>query len=170
MLLVAAIACSGEPEGTPTGPGPPPPAGVSHNGSFEDQVLNLVNQHRASGATCGSTMMPAVGPLTMDATLRTVARQHSADMAANGYVSHTGLDGRTPDQRIRDAGYGLRFAWGENIAAGQSTPQGVVDAWMSSPSHCSNIMSPAFRASGIGHAVLSGSPLGDYWTQVFTDG
>jgi len=135
--------------------------------SFEDQVLVLVNQHRASGATCGGTPYAAVGPLAMDANLQSAARAHSQDMAANNYFSHTSLDGRTFDDRIRDAGYAGAFPWGENIAAGYSTPHAVVAGWMSSPGHCANIMNGSFRAVGVGYAYLAGSSYGHYWTQDF---
>ena len=76
------------------------------NAAFEDQVLVLVNQRRAAGATCGGVPYAPVAPLTMNAALRTAARLHSQDMAAQNYFSHTSLDGRTfsaaPDQcRLR---------------------------------------------------------------------
>ncbi|HSC87747.1 MAG TPA: CAP domain-containing protein, partial [Polyangiaceae bacterium] len=54
----------------------------------EEQVLALVNQRRASGASCGGTAMPAVAPLTMDPYLRCAARLHSLDMAQRDYFSH----------------------------------------------------------------------------------
>ena len=76
-------------------------------------------------------------------------------MAVNGYVSHTSLDGRTFDQRIRDAGYTGSFPLGENVAAGQSSPEAVVNAFMSSAEHCRGIMDPGFRAVGIGYALPS---------------
>jgi len=40
--------------------------------------------------------------------------------AAARYFSHTSLDGRTFDQRIRNAGYTGSSPLGENLAAGQS--------------------------------------------------
>lgn len=42
---------------------------------------------RASGATCGGTPYPAVPVLTMNASVRSAARAHSVDMAANSYFS-----------------------------------------------------------------------------------
>lgn len=134
---------------------------------LEDQVLTLVNQRRAAGATCGGTPYPPVGPLTMNASLRTAARGHSQDMAAQNYFSHTSLDGRTFDQRFRNAGYSGAFPWGENIAGGQSTPQSAVDGWMASPGHCTNIMNGSFRATGVGYAFRAGSTYSHYWTQTF---
>ena len=135
------------------------------NAAFEDQVLVLVNQRRAAGATCGGAPYAPVAPITMNGALRTAARLHSQDMAAQNYFSHTSLDGRTLSQRLTNAGYAGAFPWGENIAAGQPTPQAVVDAWMSSPGHCTNIMNGSYRAMGVGYAFRAGSTYGHYWTQ-----
>ena len=75
-------------------------ASAGGNASYEDQVLVLINQRRASGATCGGTAYPPVPALTMNGNLRTAARGHSEDMATQNYFSHTSLDGRTFSQRI----------------------------------------------------------------------
>ncbi len=142
-------------------------APTSGSASFEDQVLALVNQRRAAGATCGGTAYPPVGPLTIDASLRAAARAHSEDMAAHDYFSHTSQDGRTFDRRMKDAGYGGSYPWGENIAAGQSSPQAVVNSWMGSTGHCANIMSGNYHVTGIGYAYSSGAHYGHYWTEDF---
>ncbi len=84
------------------------------------------------------------------------ARDHSVDMATNGYLSHTSLDGRTFQQRMRDAGYaGQPMA--ENIASGYSTAESVMAAWMSSAGHCQNIMIGSGRDIGVGFS-------NGYWT------
>ncbi len=44
-------------------------------------------------------------PLNFNTTLAEAARAHAADMLANSYYSHDSLDGRTYEERIRDAGY-----------------------------------------------------------------
>jgi uncharacterized protein YkwD len=130
-------------------------------------VLALVNQRRAAGASCGGTVYGPAAALYMHPNLRAAARGHSEDMAAANYFSHIGLDGRTFDQRIRDAGYTGAFPLAENIAGGPSTPQAVMDGWMGSPSHCANIMSPGFRALGVGYAHNPASTYRHYWTQSF---
>lgn len=152
---------------TVSAPAPPPPPPSSSNPAFEDEVLTLVNQRRAAGATCGGTPYPAVGPLYMDPNLHLSARGHSEDMAINGYFSHTSLDGRTFDQRIRNAGYAGAFPLGENIAGGYTSPASVVNGWMASTGHCTNIMNANFRAIGVGHIYRLGSPFIHYWTQNF---
>lgn len=137
------------------------------NTSFEDQVLVLINQQRAAGATCGTTPYPAVGALYMNANLRIAAQNHSFDMATQNYFSHTSLDGRTFDQRIFNAGYSGAYPLGENIAAGQTTPASVVSAWMQSPGHCTNIMNGGFHSVGVGYGFNASSTYGHYWTLDF---
>ena len=126
------------PEEPPPPPPPPPPA-VETNAAWEQQVITLVNQHRASGATCGGTAYPPVSPLSMDTALRSAARDHSEDMGLNNYFSHDSQDGTSFAQRIANAGYSGGFPRGENIAAGHSSPSSAVNGWMASTSHCTNI-------------------------------
>ena len=168
-MLIAA--CSGSspvsptPDASPAPPSsssPPPPS----SSSLEDQVLVLVNQRRAAGATCGGTAYPAVAPLTLNLQLRNAARAHSQDMATNNYFSHTSLDGRTAAQRIAQAGYAGGYG-GENIYAGPSTAQAAVDGWMQSTGHCENIMNSRSRVIGIGYAFNQSSTHRHYWTQDF---
>ena len=44
-----------------------------------------------------------------------------------------------------------------------------MNAWMTSPGHCRNILNPAFTELGVGYAQRDGDPSRyfDYWTQVF---
>jgi uncharacterized protein YkwD len=138
--------------------------------TLEDRVLELSNQHRAAGATCGGTAFGPAPPLSMNETVRTAARLHSADMAARAYFDHTTPDGVTFDARMRNAGYQGPSPWGENIAAGQRTPEEVVAGWMMSPHHCEGIMNPSFRVVGVGYGYAAGSPNRHYWTQDFGGG
>jgi len=140
---------------------------LSGSPSFEDQVIALVNQFRASGATCGGVSRPPVPALAFDLNLRQAARGHSEEMAANSYFSHTSLDGRTSRQRIEQTGYPGIHALGENIAGGQASAQAVVNSWMQSAGHCENIMHPAFHAIGVGYAFNPLSAYQHYWTQDF---
>lgn len=130
------------------------------------EVLARTNQARAQGQRCGDRTFAPTPALQPDHRLDEAARLHALDMARQGYFSHRGADGRQPADRIADAGYRWRSA-GENIAAGQSTAQAAVDGWIRSPGHCANLMSPNFRAMGIGFAVNPDSPSGIYWVQTF---
>lgn len=127
-----------------TTPAPPPP-------SPTQQVFALVNQARAQ-AGCN--------PLTDDPRLNQAAQQHSDDMANRDYFSHTTPDGVTFDQREVAAGY--PSPGGENIAAGYTSAQAVMNGWMNSSGHRANILNCGFVAIGIGLDTN-----GWYWTQDF---
>jgi uncharacterized protein YkwD/outer membrane protein assembly factor BamB len=124
---------------------------------YKSQVFQLINAQRAAN---GLPALQGVGPLG------TAAQSYSETMmraTAGGpvFLSHTGPDGTTFDARIRQAGYDW-FTIGENLAAGQKSPQEVVNAWMSSPGHRENILSPDFRDIGVGLAVGPGTWPGGY--------
>jgi uncharacterized protein YkwD len=83
-------------------------------------------------------------------------------MAVRGYFDHESPEGETFADRVERAG----FSWtriGENIATGQSTAAEVMDSWMSSPGHCSNILDPNFEFIGVGYYEESEQ----LWTQTF---
>ncbi|WP_027251142.1 CAP domain-containing protein [Photobacterium halotolerans] len=138
----------------------------SSDQSMADEMLAAVNAARAQGQDCGGTWMPAVAPLTWDATLEQTAFLHSSDMANYDYFSHTGLNGSSPSQRVTEQGYSWRTV-GENIAAGQKTVSAVMQGWLESPGHCKNIMNGSFTQMGAASDTNSGSTYGIYWTQVF---
>jgi uncharacterized protein YkwD len=88
-----------------------------------------------------------------------VARAHSRDMSGRRFFDHDCPDGLGPYERKRNAG--IDFSWsGENIAAGQRTPEEVVNDWMNSPGHRSNILYRNFTHLGVGFHDY-------YWTQKF---
>ncbi|MFD7439750.1 CAP domain-containing protein [Streptomyces sp. NPDC059909] len=116
------------------------------------RVVQLVNSER-SKAGCS--------PVTVNATLTKAAQAHSADMAAHKNMSHTGSDGSNPGDRITRAGYNWS-TYGENVAYGYSTPESVMQAWMTSPGHKRNILNCEFKEIGVGLAQPN-----DYWTQDF---
>ena len=126
------------------------------NKSFELQVLDLVNEERTARG---------LSPLTYSEELAKVAASHSADMANRNYFSHNSPEGVTPFNRIKNAGISYKSA-GENIAAGQDTPEAVVDAWMNSDGHRANILNKNFTKMGVG--CVYGGSYGIYWTQLFT--
>lgn len=133
--------------------------------SFESQVLTLINQRRAAGASCGGVWRPKVPALAKSDKLRCAARRHSKDMGVNDITSHTGSNGDSPWDRIHAAGYSYSTA-AENIAWGYSTPQAVVNGWMNSSAHCNNIMSAKVTQIGIGY-YKTASSWQHYWTQDF---
>lgn len=116
------------------------------------EVVRLTNLERAAAGRSPLTVHPAVSSAAM---------AHSADQAATGRMSHIGSDGSDGGTRLTRAGF-TWSAWGENVAAGQSTAADVVSAWMASSAHRANILSSTSRVIGVGVAT---SPNGTrYWT------
>lgn len=124
----------------------------AHVRTFEQEVVRLVNEPRA---TYG------LQPLAENWELSRVARYKSQDMADNRYFSHTSPTYGSPFQMIKAFGLSFRTA-GENIAYGQRTPQAVVNAWMNSGGHRANILNSAYTQIGVGYVAD-----GNYWTQMF---
>jgi len=133
-----------------------PPAGV------QAEVLQRVNAFRASGAVCGGVAYPAAGALSWNTTLLQAAKGHATDMATNNYFSHTGQDGRTPDQRVLAAGYSYA-RMGENIAAGQNSVESAMAGWIGSASHCQNMMTPDFKDLAVACVRNDASKYRLYW-------
>ena len=131
--------------------------------NFQQEILDRVNQARAAGRTCGTTSYAPASALRWNGVLFNAAGAHSTDMAANNYFSHTSQDGRNPGQRITGAGYAWS-AYGENIAAGQTSAQAVVDGWLASPGHCANIMNASYAAMATACVASSTSTYRTYWT------
>jgi uncharacterized protein YkwD len=102
--------------------------------------------------------------LTEAPALDTSAQRWTTVMDATHRFTH-GVDFAA---RITAAGYVWQSA-GENIATGYRTPRGVVAAWMASPDHCRNILSPDFRNIGVGEAPVSvgGLPGAATWVTDF---
>ncbi|UBF24763.1 CAP domain-containing protein [Kovacikia minuta CCNUW1] len=63
---------------------------------------------------------------------------------------------------------------GENIAAGYSTPEQVVQGWINSPGHRANLLNPSYTELGIGYYYLANDTgsvnYKSYWTQDFGSG
>ncbi len=117
----------------------------SYNYDFAKKVLELINIERAKNN---------LEPLKLDYDLTEQAMLRSAELTA--YFAHTRPNGG-------DA-LDLPKVNGENIAAGQYSPEEVVDTWMNSSSHKSNILNANFKSIGIG-CVKYGTY---FWTQLFS--
>lgn len=130
------------------------------------RVLALVNQARERPRNCGSSYFAAARPVSLSDTLSRASLAHATDMAQHSYFSHEGRDSSSPADRVTRAGYNWKTV-GENIAAGPTTPESVVEGWLKSPGHCANLMAPQFREMGIAFSVNRASEAGIYWVQLF---
>jgi uncharacterized protein YkwD len=144
---------------------------VSAVGPASTLVGHALNQVNAARAAYG---LPA---LVLSSALSAVANEHSWDMLNNGYFSHTSIDGRTKEDRLRNAG--ISFGWnGENICYSYNAARSPLDVlnwchsqFMSEPypgysNHIGNILGTHYTKIGIGIAV-SGAKV--YITWDFTD-
>lgn len=122
------------------------------------KLVNLVNEFRAKGETCGGKNYGAAVPVTWNDTLALVAKKHSEDMNANNKLNHTGTDGSLVDERISAAGYVYSF-YAENLLKGGATEEEAIKAWRESTAHCENLMDPNINQIGVGTS-------GTYWTMV----
>lgn len=133
---------------------------------LEREMWRTVNQDRTSPETFAETKGHA-RPLEWDPRLAAVARAHSEEMAANGYFSHKGMDGRSPSARVSDAGIRWRVQ-GENIAKAADPTQAegmFMDEPKFQPNHRGNILKPDYNRVGIGIAKAADGSL--YITQEF---
>jgi len=136
-------------------------------GAHLSALLSGVNVARARGRDCGSEgYFPATGPVTWNDLLAQAAQRHSDDMGTNNFFSHTGSDGTNVPDRVTAIGYRWSMV-GENIAAGYESTDAVLQAWLSSPGHCANIMRASFAEMGAATASNPSSVYQIYWTQVF---
>ncbi|WP_299007170.1 CAP domain-containing protein [uncultured Shewanella sp.] len=129
-------------------------------------VLALINEKRKQAQMCGNELYGPVDELTWSGLLTSAAQSHSNNMANYDFFSHTGLDGSTIGTRVTDQGYTWSYV-AENIAAGQSTVESVVNGWMASAGHCKNIMSENVTEMGLACSANSDASYHYYWTQVF---
>jgi len=120
------------------------------------EVIALLNAYRTSRGLSALRVNPAL----------TAAAQAYARLTAEsnywGSNPHIGPDGSTPQSRLVAAGYGGRYK-GETMAAGQTSPQEVLDTWLNSPAHAAIVLDPTIVDAGIGYHYSADAYYGHYW-------
>lgn len=109
--------------------------------SYERMVFYLANAQRERFSR---------GTLAWDDAAANTARDHSIDMAQNGFFDHTNLNGEDPFDRMMKNHIRFYNA-AENIAYGQVSPIYVHHSWMNSKSHRSALLGDYTRL-GVGVA------------------
>lgn len=120
------------------------------------RVIVLVNAARLD---------QGLSPLAEHALLTGMANSHSQRMAARGFFEHRDPELGGVQDRAEQSDYSFS-ALGENIAAGVSSPEEVVSAWLSSQAHRENILSSAFTQIGVGYVYEPDSEHRSYWTLI----
>ena len=141
---------------------PPAPPGTFSAGPglagsrFLPQVEREV--WRLTNATRRQRGLP---PLRLDPTLTNVSRQHSLDMLRRRFFSHRNPEGLSLLDRL-PPDYASRISRsGENIWTGsgyspndpRTLARLIMTAWMVSPGHRKNILTPGFTRLGMGVAA-----------------
>ena len=123
---------------------------------FTARVVALTNAERAA---------VGVPPVAGDPQLTVAAQRYAEVMAETACVGHA--CGPVPKLGDRAVAAGdTRWGFlGENVAAGQPTPERVIAAWMASPTHRAVLLNPEFTLLGVGRTT--GGTYGTYWTQEF---
>lgn len=138
------------PTATPT-PSPEPEMSVEEMAS---EVIRLTNIERVKDGAA---------PLQYHAGLQRAAMVRAEEITRK--FSHTRPDGTTAETVLLDCG--VSNGAGENIAAGQKTPEAVVRAWMNSSGHRATMLNPNAKYIGVGvcKSPITGQWL---WTQEFS--
>jgi len=104
-----------------------------------ENIVLLVNRERTNRGLI---------PLRENIGLHNAATTKSMDMINRNYFDHYAY-GLTPWDFMLSYNYNYLTA-GENLAMDFETSEGVVSAWMKSPSHRANILNPDFQDVGVG--------------------
>jgi len=133
-------------------------AGLADAQAVREAMLAVVNAAR---------LVEGRPPLVLDPRLSAAAQAHAQDMLARTYYAHQSPEGSMPRQRVLATGVTADLV-AENLAAGQTSVENVVDAWLHSVDHRRNMLDPRFTHLGVGIAV--GNELHKYkvlWVQDF---
>ncbi|MEK7565588.1 MAG: CAP domain-containing protein [Patescibacteria group bacterium] len=117
--------------------------GYATNITIDDLLKNTNEQRIQQGAPV----------ISLNNELSTAAKAKAEDMFANQYWAHTSPTGRDPWYFILNTGYNYLYA-GENLARDFADSQGVVNAWMNSPTHKENLLNSRYQE--VGFAVVNG--------------
>jgi uncharacterized protein YkwD len=125
--------------------------------SVADHLIALVNAARTEHG---------LPPVRKSPVLMKLAEDYAARMIERGFFSHIDPEtGYGPGQRALQAGY-LFLSVGENLGANQTSPEAVMDDWMSSTEgHRESILSAQWNE--VGAAVRTGGEHGIYWVLEF---
>ena len=119
-----------------------------------NEVYEITNNYRS---------LVGVPSLTLDSSLVTAASIRAKEISDS--FSHTRPNGSSCFTVLSELGISYGTA-GENIAAGYSSSQSVMEGWRSSSGHYQNIISSKFKKIGIGVNIINNQY---YWVQIFSN-
>lgn len=119
-----------------------------------NEVYEITNNYRS---------LVGVSSLTLDSSLVEAANIRAKELSNS--FSHTRPNGSSCFTVLSELGISYGTA-GENIAAGYSSSQSVMEGWRSSSGHYQNIISSKFKKIGIGVNIINNQY---YWVQIFSN-
>lgn len=119
-----------------------------------NEVYEITNNYRS---------LVGVSSLTLDSSLVEAASIRAKELSDS--FSHTRPNGSSCFTVLSELGISYGTA-GENIAAGYSSSQSVMEGWRSSSGHYQNIISSKFKKIGIGVNIIDNQY---YWVQIFSN-
>src|SRR3989338_7096576 len=126
---------------------------IQTQGSAVDSeiLMRLINKER------GSRNLTV---LSRNSSLLTASAGKAQDMIDRDYFAHIDPDGNYVWGKITSAGYAPYRILGENLALDFSASEGLVQAWLDSPTHRANILHKEFLDQGL--SALYGDYQGRY--------
>lgn len=119
-----------------------------------NEVYEITNNYRS---------LVGVSSLILDSSLVEAASIRAKELSDS--FSHTRPNGSSCFTVLSELGISYGTA-GENIAAGYSSSQSVMEGWRSSSGHYQNIISSKFKKIGIGVNIVNNQY---YWVQIFSN-
>lgn len=170
LMLLVPISARAANGGAAAGAAAMPQSAANYCADPEEMaLLQQINTYREANGLADLTLSPTLGA---------AARHHSESMATFNYFdSSHDLRFEGPDQdqtiswqqNIANAGYpdNTHTSRAENLAAGYESAAETLQQWQNSPSHNEHLLSPKYKAIGIGQAYNPDSEYRWYWTVTF---
>jgi uncharacterized protein YkwD len=124
------------------------------------QLQTLINDERTKSG------LPA---LNVDAKLAAAAKAQATYLLCNDYLTHAGLNGSTPESRVKDAGFNASLVLEDLYALAPAyggNPQSALNWWMSKPDAKADLLNATTTALGVAYVTSEDSLLGGYFVVV----
>ncbi|PIC67960.1 hypothetical protein CSV78_03985 [Sporosarcina sp. P16a] len=144
------------PKPVPPATKPEPPKPEPEKPSLAAQVIINVNVKRQNAK---------IGNLRADPALNRIASARAEDLAKLGELSHITPTYGTAEEMLKKFDYKWT-AYGENIGAGFHDALEITNAWLASPAHKENLLSPVFTHMGAGTAPDPSGKI--YWVTLYS--
>jgi len=130
------------------------------NTDFVTQLQKLINDERTKAG------LPA---LNVDAKLAAAAKAQATYLLCNNYLTHTGVNGSTPESRVKEAGFNASLVLEDLYALAPAyggNPQSAFNWWMGDPASKADLLNPNTTVFGVAYSTSDASLLGGYFVVV----